>query len=117
MKIKIGYTWHDLGRYAKEAVISLLTGFCKTLWAVALTIANIAIRGFKLTVSAIRRNPCTAVVVTFLIMAAAIYATHMRMKVKLTTAEYQRDSIEQKLDSIKVLYGDKIVTYQAYKEK
>lgn len=96
-KITIKYTWHALGQYAKEAIVSLLTGFCKTLWAVVLLVANLAIRAYEYVVRGIRAFPCVAVGLTAVIMLMVVFTTHARMKVKLTTAEYQRDSVEMKL--------------------
>lgn len=39
--MKIIYTWHDLGRYAKNAAKSLLRGLIRLVWLIILLVINI----------------------------------------------------------------------------
>lgn len=80
---------------------------------------NIVATALNLGKNAIKKNPCLSVLATFVVMLLFIAVVHMRMKVKLTTAEWQRDSLEQKLDSIKVVNGTSVsyYKYQPYKLK
>lgn len=117
--IKIKYTWRELADFAKSAALSLVTGLFRLLWAIILLIINLAIWCVSELTKAIRKSPVVAFVVA-LVVSGLIYAvSYMSMKYKLTTAEWERDSLEQKMDSIKVLYGDKVgyYRYQNYKEK
>lgn len=116
--VKIKHEFNEIKSIAKKAVKSLLRGFCGIIWVVILFFVNIAITLYSASVRAIRCKPCISVAVTFLIMCCVVFATHVKMKVKLTTAEYQRDQLEIKLDSIKVVKGEKnSYGYQAYKSK
>lgn len=117
--MKIIYTWHDLGKYAKNAAKSLLTGLIRLLWVIILLVVNIIATALIWGKNAIKKKPCLSVLATFVVMLLFIAVVHMRMKVKLTTAEWQRDSLELKLDSIKVANGTKVsyYKYQPYKLK
>ena len=118
-KMKFIYTWHDLGRYAKNAAKSLLTGVIHLQWVIILLVINIIATALIWGKNAIKKKPCLSVLATFVVMLLFIAVVHMRMKVKLTTAEWQRDSLELKLDSIKVANGTKVsyYKYQPYKLK
>lgn len=117
-KIRINYTWHELGEFAVNAFKSFLTGVLGLLWLTILLTANFAVRAYKTTVKAIRAYPCVAFVAVFLVMTVAIFATHANLKVKLTTAEWQRDSLRESLDSMKVIHDGKMsYSYQPYKEQ
>lgn len=118
-KMKIIYTWHDLGKYAKNAAKSFLTGLIRLLWVIILLVINIIATALNWVKNTIKKKPCLSVLATFVVMLLFIAVVHMRMKVKLTTAEWQRDSLESKLDSIKDLYGNKVsyFKYQKYTEE
>lgn len=110
--MKLVYKWGELYEMLKKAVISILSGLFVVVRAVILLVINFAIKGFKTVVSWIRGNPCVAVGLTFIIKLAFAIGVHMNMKVKLTTTEWQRDSLSQRLDSAKMTY----YRYQPYKE-
>ena len=118
-KMKFIYTWHDLGRYAKNAAKSFLTGLIRLVWVIVLLVINIIATALNWVKNAIKKKPCLSVLATFVVMLVFVAVVHMRMKVKLTTAEWQRDSLEQKLDSIKVVNGTNVsyYKYQTYKPK
>jgi uncharacterized integral membrane protein len=114
-KMKIIYTWHDLGRYAKNAAKSLLRGLIRLVWVIILLVINIVATALNWVKNTIKKKPCASVLMTFAVMLVFIAVVHMRMKVKLTTAEWQRDSLEQKLDSVKIFTnGD--VSYSKYQQ-
>lgn len=118
-KVKIIYTRRELLYFAKSAVLSLVTGLLRILWAIILLVINLAIWCVSELAAVIRKQPVVAFVVA-LVVSGVIYAVaYMRMKYRLTTAEWERDSLELKMDSIKVLYGDKVgyYRYQSYKEE
>lgn len=93
--MKFIYTWHDLGRYAKNAAKSFLTGLIRLLWVIILLVINIIATALICGKNAIKKKPCLSVLTTFVVMLLFIAVVHMRMKVKLTTAEWQRDSLEE----------------------
>lgn len=116
-KMKIIYTWHDLGRYAKNAAKSLLRGLIRLVWVIILLVVNIIATALNWVKNAIKKKPCLSVLATFVVMLVFVAVVHMRMKVKLTTAEWQRDSLEQKLDSVKIFTNGDVsyFKYQQYK--
>lgn len=118
-KMKFIYTWYDLGRYAKNAAKSFLTGLIRLLWVIILLVINIVATALNWVKNAIKKKPCVSVLMTFAVMLVFIAVVHMRMKVKLTTAEWQRFRLEQTLDSIKDLDSDTVgyFKYQGYRAK
>lgn len=116
-KMKFIYTWHDLGRYAKNAAKSLLRGLIRIAWVIVLLVVNIIATALNWVKNAIKKKPCLSVLATFVVMLVFVAVVHMRMKVKLTTAEWQRDSLEQKLDSVKIFTNGDVsyFKYQQYK--
>lgn len=118
-QIKIKYTWRELAGFAKSATLSLATGLFRILWAIALLVINLATWCISELTAAIRKQPVVAFVMALTVSGLIYAVSYMGMKYKLTTAEWQRDSLEQKMDSIKVLYGDNVgyYRYRNYKEK
>lgn len=122
MKIHFIFTRKELRGFQKnisnetrDASLRLVTNILRQLWLFLLYAVNAFNWLFKMTKEAIKEHACWAVVITFVSMLTITFIVHMRMKVKLTTAEWQRDSLELKLDSIEALYGNKI-TYFRYHE-
>lgn len=105
--IKIRYTRQELWHFFKAAVLSALTGLSRILWAVVLLVANTSMWLVSAAVRHIRKSPCVSVCATFAVMLLVTIATNMQMKARLTTAEWQRDSFELRLDSVLTLHGDK----------
>lgn len=118
-QIKIKYTWRELADFAKSAALSLVTGLFRLLWAVILLVINIFVWCVSELVKAIKAAPVVAFFIMLTLMTVALFAVYAQMKYKLTTAEWERDSLEQRLDSVKVLYGNNVqyFRYQNYKEK
>lgn len=113
-KIRVIYTWQEWRAMFRRTLKLLFQSLFCSLWAVILLFVNLADRAVKTAVRAVRSYPCVSVGVTIAAMTVVILATHASMKYKLTTAEHQRDSLIIKIDSIKVLNGDK-VSYFRYK--
>lgn len=118
-KIRVIYTWQEWWAMFRRTLKLLFQSLFYSLWAVILLFVNLADRAVKTAVRAIRSYPCVSVGVTIAAMTVAILATHASMKYKLTTAEHQRDSLIIKMDSIKVLNGDKVsyFRYQSYRKE
>ncbi len=100
MKVRIIYTWKELAEYIKTSFKSFLTGLCRIAWITALLAINTAVNAYKFIVWAIRQRPCTAVLGTFIFMAAVNTFSYCSMKTRLTTAEWQRDKAVMQRDSI-----------------
>lgn len=118
-KMKLIFTRKEWWTLFKRTLKLLVESFGMLIWSIILLIINLAASFFLWLVWLIRKHPVVSVCVTFAIMLIAVVMVHMSMKYKLTTTEWQRDSLEQKIDSIKVLYSDKVgyYRYQGYKEK
>ena len=100
--IKIKYTPSEFHKYVKKVILSLATGIFGIVWAIILLLSNGAIWCAQRVSEGIKKSPLLSVAITFTVMVVVAIAIHMDMKYKLTTAEWERDSLEQKLDSIKV---------------
>lgn len=100
MKIRIVYTWKDLLGYIRRSMFIVVKGFCRIIWIAALLVMNAFIHAYNFIAWAIRRRPCMAVLVTFLLMAAVNMFTYCSVKTRLTTAEWQRDKAVMQRDSI-----------------
>lgn len=98
--MKIKYTFKELRHYAADAFRRLFTGIGRLLWTVCLLTINAAIGAYLIATAAIRRRPCVAVMLTFLIMSAVCVFTYCSMKVRLTTADWQRQQAMMHADSI-----------------
>ena len=100
--IKIKYTPSEFNQYVKKVLLSLATGLFGIVWTIILLLSNGAIWCAQKASEGIKKRPLLSVAITFTVMVVVAIAIHMDMKYKLTTAEWERDSLEQKLDSIKV---------------
>lgn len=116
---ELRYFQRTISRDMSEASLQLLTNIFRQLWLLLLYAVNAVDWLAKKLKKAIMEHACWAVVLTFVSMLTITFIVHMRMKVKLTTAEWQRDSLELRLDSIKTYNGTKTsyFKYQEYKNE
>lgn len=103
IKMKIQYNPHELMTYCKDSIRLFFNGLAMILWFIILTIINIFAWLWQEVSACIKKAPLLSVAVTFAVMDAIAMGVYRQMKVKLTTARWQRDSLEQRLDSIKIL--------------
>lgn len=108
------YTYPQICRRFKQAAKSLFGGLFGLAWTTILLAVNSAVRAYEKLISAIRVYPCVATAATFLLMLTVAIVVHMQMKVKLTTAEWQRDSLRMKIDSLSTFDKTK-TSYFRYK--
>lgn len=113
MKVKLQYTWRELGRYVLDALKSFLTGLIRLGWSVALLVANVAVGAAQTASKTIKAKPLAAVGVTFAVMLMAMVFQHCSYKYKLTTAEWQKGQLQMRLDSVGEL-RDTTATYSRY---
>lgn len=112
-QIKIKYAPRELWEYLKKAVRRSLIGLFDIVWAIVLLIINAALWVWNDMVHFIKARPVPSVLLTFSVMLVINIVIRVSMKYKLTTAEWQRDSLEQKLDSIKEL-DNRTTSYYRY---
>lgn len=116
-QIKFLYKPSELKGFIKRALKSFALGLGRMIWSVILILVNVCGWLVIAAKNAIRKHPCLSVGITFLAMSGVAAVIHIQLKTKLTTAEWQRDSLEQRLDSIKVLSSNntRYFKYQEYK--
>lgn len=105
--IKLRYTRHELWRFFKAAVLSLLTGLFRIMWSVILLVLNLAMWGKSRIAEAIKGHPMVSVCVVACAGILAVVATYGQMKARLTTMQWEKDRVEMHLDSITEAYNIK----------
>ena len=112
-QIRIKYAPLELWEYFRKAVRRVLIGLFDILWAIILLIVNGLIWLWYDMVRFIKKKPVLSVLLTFSVMLVISITIHMSMKYKLSTSEWHRFQLEQKLDSIRVL-DKKATSYFRY---
>lgn len=116
MKYKVYYKWSSLGKYTLYAAVRpAITGALRLLWAAFLLLVNIVLHALVRTARVIRHHPCTAVAIVFVSLTLVNVITYMELKTRLTTALWQRDKAELKLDSVQTMNGTKPTYYKFQK--
>ncbi|MCH3980478.1 MAG: hypothetical protein LKE41_00895 [Prevotella sp.] len=113
--INIEYTWKELWDYMKHSFILLLKGIARIIWSVCLIIINLAIWTYRKAYGFTQKNPGLSVAILFALMSIMTVAVYASMKERLTTAQWQRDSLKVKVDSAdawKAGHGTRIVEYR-----
>lgn len=104
--MKITYnSYRDVTRFAKEAFKVLFLGFFRSLWAIILLVINTAVLAYRKAAQGIKSRPMAAVIVLLFILAISNTVNYVRMKVKLTTAEWQYDQLRIHMDSVYEAYN------------
>lgn len=118
MKYKVYYKWSSLGKYTLYAAVRpAITGALRLLWAAFLLLVNIVLHALGRTARVIRHHPCTAVAIVVVSLTLVNVVTYMELKTRLTTALWQRDKAELKLDSVQTMNGTKPTYYKFEKYK
>ena len=112
-QIRIKYAPRELLEYFKKAVKRSIIGLFDIAWAIILLIVNILVWVWHDMLRFIKDKPVLSVLITFSVMLVVTIAVHMSMKYKLSTSEWHRFQLEQKLDSIRVL-DKKATSYCRY---
>lgn len=110
--MKIRMTRKELGSYFLGAVKAFGKGLARIVWSAFLLLANITIVVTEYIAGLIRKAPVVSVGVTFAVMLVASVVSYADMKTKLTTAEWERDSVAIRLDSALTMSGTKPTYYK-----
>lgn len=115
--MKVIYKWSVIWLYAKDALKSVVMGVARLLWTIVLVVVNGVAWCYRKIENGIRRHPGVHLLVSLALIFGISAVVHIRMKVRLTTAEWQRDSLELRMDSMRVLYGNNAnyFKYEDYK--
>lgn len=120
-KIKLRFTWHEIGEGLLDSLKGIGENLVVLLFSIILVPVNLIIRLGDWLKQEITERPIPSVIATFCAMLTigvfACIITYAQFKCKLTTAEWQRDSMEMKLDSINALHDPTIgyTRFQPYK--
>ena len=114
-KIKVEYSRAELLDYVKKSFVLLLEGSVRIVWSACLVITNACLWTGRKAYGFINKNPGLSVAILFALMSIMTVAVYASMKERLTTAEWQRDSLKVKVDSAdawKAGHGTRIVEYR-----
>ena len=111
------WKWKYLRKFGVRTAKTFAISFIYILQFILLVIVFAVGKVMGKIIKAIRKKPCVSVFVTFALMLVVAITIHMEMKTKLTTAEYQKYLLEQKLDSINSMKSGSLTyyKYQPYK--
>ncbi len=118
-QIRIKYAPRELWGYFKKAVRRAFWGLFDIVWAIALLIINAALWVWNDMVHFIKARPVPSVLITFAVMLIMNIVVRASMKYKLSTSEWKRFQLEQKLDSMKAFDKGSLscFRYEPYKLK
>lgn len=118
-QIKINYAPRELWEYFKKAVRRSLIGLFDIVWAIVLLVVNILVWIWNDTLRFIKDKPVPSVLITFSVMLVMNIVVRASMKYKLSTSEWKRFQLEQKLDSMRVSAKGSLsyFRYEPYKLK
>lgn len=104
--MKITYSsYTEILSFARGAFKGFIFGFSRTLWAIILLIINTAVFAFHKAAQGIKQAPVAVVIVLLFVLAISNLANYASMKAKLTTAEWQADKLQMRLDSVYEAYN------------
>lgn len=113
MKMKFD-TWGELGRYAGRSFGMLFKGLVRLPWLVILLLVNLAFHFGCWVKRMNKQHPHRTLLVSVGIMGVALLVMYADMRAKLTTAEWQRDSLRMKVDSAKAWHAGHVVRNTEY---
>lgn len=108
--MKMIHTPAEYGKMVKRGLFAFLRGLITLGWCLPVGVLSCAVWGGKVAKMVFDRHPRTTLTAISVILCLAWAISYMEMKTKLTTAEWQRDSLRLKVDSINELSG-KTATY------
>lgn len=112
--MKVIYTKKELGRYFRLTGMGILASMVRVPWCVALVVVNLAAWFGRLVKMCVKRWPMRTLLFTLAGMSLLTVVVFMDMKVRLTTCEWQRDSLRQKVDSVEAWKKGHTVKYVGY---
>ena len=97
--MKVIYTKKELGRYFRLTAMGILGSMIRLPWGVVLVVVNLGAGFVRLVKMCVKRWPMRTLLFALAGMSLLTIVVFMDMKVRLTTCEWQRDSLRQKVDS------------------
>ena len=112
--MKVIYTKQELGRYFRLTAMGILGSMVRVPWCLVLVVVNLAAGFARLVRACVKRWPMRTLIFALAGMSLLTLVVFMDMKVKLTTCEWQRDSLQQKVDSAEAWKKGHTVKYVGY---
>lgn len=112
--MKVIYTKKELGRYFRLTAMGILGSMIRLPWGVVLVVVNLGAGFVRLVKTCVKRWPMRTLLFTLAGMSLLTIVVFMDMKVRLTTCEWQRDSLRQKVDSAEAWKKGHTVKYVGY---
>lgn len=112
--MKVIYTKKELGRYFRLTAMGILGSMIRLPWGVVLVVVNLGAGFWRLVRACVKRWPMRTLIFTLAGMSLVTIVVFMDMKVRLTTCEWQRDSLQQKVDSAEAWRKGHTVKYVGY---
>lgn len=107
-------SWGELGRYAGRSFGMLFKGLVRLPWLVILLLVNLAFHFACWVKRMNKQHPHRTLLVSVGIMGVALLVMYADMRAKLTTAEWQRDSLELQVDSARSAHAHHLVKLVSY---
>ena len=112
--MKVIYTKKELGRYFRLTAMGILRSMIRLPWGVVLVVVNLAAAFVRLVRVCVKRWPMRTLLFALAGMSLLTVVVFIDMKVRLTTCEWQRDSLRQKVDSAEAWKKGHTVRYVDY---
>ena len=112
--MKVIYTKKELGRYFRLTGMGILASMVRVPWCVVLVVVNLVAAFWRLVRACVKRWPMRTLLFALAGMSLLTIVVFMDMKVRLTTCEWQRDSLQQKVDSAEAWKKGHTVKYVGY---
>ena len=114
--MKVIYTKQELGRYFRLTAMGILGSMVRVPWCLVLVVVNLAAGFARLVKACVKRWPMRTLLFALAGMSLLTVVVFMDMKVRLTTCEWQRDSLQLKVDSAEAWKKGHTVKYVGYEE-
>ena len=112
--MKVIYSKKELVRYFRLTGMGILASMVRVPWCVVLVVVNLVAGFGRLVRACLRRWPMRTLLFALAGMSLLTIVVFMDMKVRLTTCEWQRDSLQQKVDSAEAWKKGHTVKYVGY---
>ena len=112
--MKVIYSKQELGRYFRLTAMGILASMVRVPWCMVLVVVNLAAAFGRLVRACVKRWPMRTLLFALAGMSLLTIVVFMDMKVRLTTCEWQRDSLQQKVDSVEAWKKGHTVKYVGY---
>lgn len=112
--MKVIYTKKELRQYFRLTGMGILASMVRVPWCVVLVVVNLVAAFGRLVRACVKRWPMRTLLFALAGMSMLTIVVFMDMKVRLTTCEWQRDSLQQKVDSAEAWKKGHTVRYVGY---